>query len=406
MNSRPTNFRLEDFIVDSPIGQGAYGQIYKAVEQSTGTIYALKALNRRFLMKVKKQNLPIIEKNAMMACKSDFVIPLYGTFKDDSNLYFVLEYANHGDLAEAINDIGSLNIDVVKLISAQLLKALCACHTNKVIHRDIKPENVLLNSKNHVRLSDFGTALINKEETPQLQRSSIVGTPAFVAPELLNDGQICYSSDMWSYACVIFNMLTGSLPFEGENPAELMKNITALKFSPDAEKLPKTAKDLIMKLLVIIPSQRLGFDEFDKNYPSIQNHPFFKGVDWDHLTTVNMPIFSKFLEDVPPSIADDKLELGEKVLLQSEMLHKRKLRWRDRTLILTSGKRILLFNPKKGNVFKHEIVLTQKTNIVLYPNGKDFAVVCDKVQNLFRTKNRDDSTLWGSSLMREIKNIS
>ena len=72
-----TNFRLEDFIVENPIGQGAYGQIYKAVEQRSGKEFALKALNRRFLLKMKKQNLPIIEKNAIIRCHSIFVIHLF-----------------------------------------------------------------------------------------------------------------------------------------------------------------------------------------------------------------------------------------------------------------------------------------------------------------------------------------
>ncbi|KAH0795768.1 AGC family protein kinase [Histomonas meleagridis] len=172
--SKQTAFRLEDFIVESPIGQGAYGQIYKAVEVGTGKVYALKAMNRRCLMKMKKQSLPIVEKNALIKCASTFVVRLYGTFKDDSNLYFVLELAEHGDLAEAVGDIGSLNTNVVKLLSAQIFEAICVCHKANVIHRDLKPENILLDSQNHVLLSDFGTALIEKSDSQELNRSSIV----------------------------------------------------------------------------------------------------------------------------------------------------------------------------------------------------------------------------------------
>ncbi|KAK8854274.1 3-phosphoinositide dependent protein kinase-1 [Tritrichomonas musculus] len=396
-----TNFRLEDFIVENPIGQGAYGQIYKAVEQRSGKEFALKALNRRFLLKMKKQNLPIIEKNAIIRCHSIFVIHLFGTFKDDSNLYFVFELAEHGDLAEAINDIGSLNIDVARLLSSQLLMALSVCHQNNIIHRDIKPENILLDSKNHVKLSDFGTALINKENSHCLIRSSIVGTPAFVAPELLNDGQICYSSDIWSFGCVIFNILTGDPPFEGTNPAELMENITALNFSPASKRLPKLANDLIMKILVLDPAKRLGYGEENQGYPSIKNHPFFKGVDWNTLSKIEMPLFTKFEEEPAPTIVDDRLLPGEKIILQEDLLHKRKIRWQERTVFLTSMKRLLLYNPKKDNKFKHEIKFSADSHVECNPNGRDWTLSSGKVQNTFRCKDKN-SGMWAATLMREM----
>lgn len=401
MEGGQVNFRLEDFIVENPIGQGAYGQIYKAVEQRSGKEYALKALNRRFLLKMKKQNLPIIEKNAILSCSSNFVIHLYGTFKDDSNLYFVFELADHGDLAEAINDIGSLNVDVARFISSQLLMGICSCHQNSIIHRDIKPENILLDSRNHVKLSDFGTALINKNGTSALVRSSIVGTPAFVAPELLNDGQICYSSDIWSFGCVIFNMLTGVAPFEGKNPAELMENITALKFTPAVERLPRLAKDLIMKVLILDPTKRLGYGEEKREYPSIKNHPFFKGIEWNKLSDIKMPIFTKFEEEAPQTIADDYLHDGEKVILQEDLLHKRKIRWQERVVFLTSMKRLLLFNPKKDNKFKHEIKFTTDSRVECNPNGKDWTLICGKIQNTFRCKGKT-SGMWAATLMREM----
>ena len=397
METHQTSYRLEDFIVESPIGQGAFGQIYKAIEQKSGEAFALKALNRRFLLKVKKQNLPMLEKNALLKCSSYFIVHLFGTFKDDSNLYFVFELAEHGDLAEAITDIGSLNVDVVRLISAQLLAAISVCHSNNVIHRDIKPENVLLDKNNQVKLTDFGTALIDNQKTNGLMRSSIVGTPAFVAPELLNDGQICYSSDLWSYGCTIFNMLTGRDAFEGQTQPELMENIINLKFSPSVEKLPRKAKDLIMKLLVIDPTKRLGFGEENSGYPSIKKHPFFAGVDWEHLQDVRMPLFTPYEEEPPPTIADEYLAPDEKIVQQGFLLNKRKLSWRERECFLTNKGRLLLFHAKK-KIFKHELKLDQKTSISV--SGKEFTVTIGKSQHVFKIKEKEMST-WPSIIMRE-----
>lgn len=399
--STPRFFRLEDFIIESPIGQGAYGQIYRAVEIGTGNTFALKALNRRCLMKLKKQNLPVVEKNALLRCaNSKFIVALHGTFKDDSNLYFVLEFAEHGDLAEAVNDIGSLNFDVVRLLSAQIFEAICACHRVGVIHRDLKPENVLLDSRNHAKLSDFGSALIDGSGSQELQRSSIVGTPAFVAPELLNDGQICYSSDMWSFGCVIFNLLTGVAPFSGQNTVELMNNIMELKFDGKMETLPPVARDLILGLLKLDPKERMGYGEAMESYPTIRNNPFFKDIDWSGLDDVVMPVFSKFEELPPPTIADPFLNEGETILLDGAVERRRLFTWKERIMFLTNQKRLLLFNAKTKK-FKTTIAITQGLKMNVSQDGKEWSISWGKNQTHMFKSNDGLGGIWAATIMRE-----
>lgn len=399
--STPRSFRLEDFIIESPIGQGAYGQIYRAVEIGTGKTFAIKALNRRCLMKLKKQNLPVVEKNSLLRCSnSNFIVTLYGTFKDDSNLYFVLEFAEHGDLAEAVNDIGSLNFEVVKLLSAQIFEAICVCHKMNVIHRDLKPENILLDSRNHVKLSDFGSAMIDEKGSQELNRSSIVGTPAFVAPELLNDGQICYSSDMWSFGCVIFNLLTGVAPFNGQNSVELMNNIMELKFDSKIEILPNVAKDLILGLLKLDPKERIGYGEAMDSYPSIRNNPFFKDVDWNNLENVVMPVFTKFEELPPPTIADSLLCEGETILLEGVVERKRLFTWKERIMFLTNQKRLLLFNSKTKK-FKTSIAITQGLKMNVSQDGKEWTISWGKNQTQMFKSNDGFGGIWAATIMRE-----
>jgi 3-phosphoinositide dependent protein kinase-1 len=394
------NFRLEDFVVDAPIGQGAFGQIYKASDLRSGQKYALKAVNRRFLIKLKKQNLPVIEKNALVQCASPFVIRLHGTFKDDSNLYFVFDLAEHGDLAEAVSEIGGLNTDVVQLLSAQLLEAICACHRARVIHRDLKPENVLLDARNHVKLTDFGTALLREDGGVGLAKSSIVGTPAFVAPELLNDGMICFASDLWAFGCTVFNLFTGRAPFEGASTPELMDNIINGRLCGAAAVLPRKGRALVDALLQRDPGKRLGAGESAAGYPSIRQHAFFAGVDWEHLTDVAMPLFTKLEEEAPLSIADETLEAGEKVVMEGQVDRRRHLSWAERTMVLTSKKRILLFNTKQKKL-KAEMLLAVGAKVEVNPNGKDWVLTWGKGQSqAFRSKDGQGG-MWAATILRE-----
>jgi len=286
--------------------------------------------------------------------------------------------------------------------------AICAVHSANVIHRDIKPENVLLTNRNHVLLTDFGDARIldnslkDSELLSELQRSSIVGTPHFVAPELVTEGLISFDSDLWSFGCCIFDLLTGKPPFPGNTPPEIMTHISNLDFVPEINDVPPSAKDLILKLLVLKHSDRIGHGEAHDGYHSIKSHPFFTGIDWDHLESVQMPIFTPFNKDQELSIAASILRPSEKIEMQGTVERKRMLRWKARQLVLTSQKRFLLFNIETKKI-KMEFEIARGTRVEVSPNGKDWTLTWNhggkKESQVFRAQP-GEASMWAATIMK------
>lgn len=138
-------------------------------------------------------------------------------------------------------------------------------------------------------ITDFGSAKIvdgeenNKEESEETKRrkNSFVGTAQYVSPEILTNTESTYASDLWAYGCIIFQMICGMPPFRGSNEYLIFQKILKLNYE-FSEGFNRIAKDLIEKLLVLNPNERLGATDASP-YTSIRSHPFFDGVDWNNL---------------------------------------------------------------------------------------------------------------------------
>lgn len=165
-------------------------------------------------------------------------------------------------------------------------------HSRGIIHRDLKPENILLDKNMHVQITDFGTAKILKKEDDG-RANSFVGTAQYVSPELLTEKSACKSSDLWALGCIAYQLLAGGVPFHGGNEYQTFKKIAACEYS-FPEGFPADAKDLIEKLLLLDPAERLG-DERNGGFPALKAHPFFAGVDWEHLHETTPPKLDAFL---------------------------------------------------------------------------------------------------------------
>lgn len=197
-----------------------------------------------------------------------------------------MEYLPGGDLYSLLQNIGSFDEDTAKLYTYEIVLALKYLHTNGIIHRDLKPDNILISKEGKIKLTDFGLShlgLIDRRnnEEPVEEETKIIGTPDYIAPEILLEKKHTYTCDYWSLGCMIYEFLIGIPPFHADTEEETFKNILRghIDLSSDVgiEDFSDDAIDIIKALLVTDPTQRLGANGIDE----ILNHPWFKGVDPD-----------------------------------------------------------------------------------------------------------------------------
>ena len=198
-----------------------------------------------------------------------------------------MEYLPGGDLYSLLQNIGSFDEDTAKLYTFEIVLALKYLHSNGIIHRDLKPDNILISKEGKIKLTDFGLSHLglidrrNNEEPVEAEETKIIGTPDYIAPEILLEKKHTYTCDYWSLGCMVYEFLIGIPPFHAETEEETFKNILRghIDLSSDVgiEDFSDEAIDFIKALLVTDPTKRLGANGIDE----IMNHPWFKGVDPD-----------------------------------------------------------------------------------------------------------------------------
>lgn len=271
-----------DFDFESELGEGSYSTVMLARDNHTSKLYAIKVLDKRYIIKEKKVKYVNIEKDALnKLSKIDKkgIVHLFFTFQDESSLYFVLDYVPNGELLSLIKNYKSLNEKVTKYYAAQLISAIQFMHSQGIIHRDLKPENILLDSNYHIQITDFGTAKLldfssssSSYIDPQ-NAKSFVGTAEYVAPELLtNSKSTGFPCDIWALGCITYQLLAGKPPFKASNDYQTFQQIMKLKyaFTPG---FPTLFRDFVKRILVPIPADRATIEKLKK-------HLLFNDINW------------------------------------------------------------------------------------------------------------------------------
>lgn len=280
---------VKDFNFGRTLGEGSYSTVLAATDRQTSKEYAIKVLDKRHIIKEKKVKYVNIERDTLnRLTEHPGIVRLYYTFQDERSLYFVLDLATGGELLGTLKKMGTFDMECSRFYGAQILDSIAYMHSRGVIHRDLKPENVLLDRDMHTKITDFGTAKIlpdpkssssaavipgDPTDGAETDRAvSFVGTAEYVSPELLRDKNACKASDLWAFGCIVYQLLAGRPPFKAANEYLTFQKILSLEYS-FPEGFPPVARDLVERLLVLEPSNRLPVEH-------IKNHAFFDGVQW------------------------------------------------------------------------------------------------------------------------------
>jgi len=301
----------KDFFFGRIIGEGSFSQVYLARDVSSGKEVAIKVCKKAHIIREKKQDAIMREKQVMLiltdpnkwSTVTPFFVRLFATFHNADSLYFVLSLAKRGDMLKFIKKMAAQEVDVTQFYAAELVQALEHLHSLKIVHRDLKPENILLSSTMHILLTDFGSAKLMSDNTgvdetdgPVVgRRNSFVGTAQYVSPEILTNSGSTQASDLWALGCILYQMVTGMPPFIAQSEYLIFQKIQALDYS-FPEGFDSHAKDLVTKLLVKDSSERLGV--LDKvGYPSIKQHSFFNNIEFDSLYCITPPQIKSYVKD-------------------------------------------------------------------------------------------------------------
>lgn len=262
------------------LGQGSYGKVFlvrKVKGSDAGQLYAMKVLKKATL-KVRDRVRSKMERDILAEVNHPFIVKLHYAFQTEGKLYLILDFLRGGDLFTRLSKEVMFTEEDVKFYLAELALALDHLHSLGIIYRDLKPENILLDEEGHIKITDFG---LSKEAIDHDKRAySFCGTIEYMAPEVVNRRGHTQSADWWSFGVLMFEMLTGSLPFQGKDRKETMALILKAKLGMP-QFLSMEAQSLLRALFKRNPCNRLGagIDGVEE----IKRHPFFVTIDWNKL---------------------------------------------------------------------------------------------------------------------------
>ncbi|KAK5992560.1 Serine/threonine-protein kinase gad8 [Cladobotryum mycophilum] len=278
VENRIGKLSIDDFDLLKLVGRGSFGKVMQVRKKDTGRIYAIKTIRKAKIISRSEVTHTLAERSVLAQINNPFIVPLKFSFQSPEKLYFVLAFVNGGELFYHLSKEGRFDINRSRFYTAELLCALECLHGFNVIYRDLKPENILLDYQGHIALCDFG--LCKLEMKDEDSTNTFVGTPEYLAPELLKGEGYNKTVDWWTLGVLLYEMLTGLPPFYDENTNEMYRKIlTASLNFPGYDVVPPAARDLLSKLLDRDPNKRLGVN----GSTEIKSHPFFHGIDWKKL---------------------------------------------------------------------------------------------------------------------------
>lgn len=297
-----------DFEQVAVLGEGSFGIVHLVRLKGTKEHYALKQMQKEAYKQAKCRARVMAERNFLAETRSRWFVNLHITFQDAHHVYMAMEFLQGGDLLTHLMARGRFSPRETCFYMAELVEALSTVHANNFIHRDIKPDNIVLSASGHLKLLDFGLCAdqLRREDAGRRKGiaaldarerlHSIVGTPLYMAPEILN-GEYDHKVDIWAFGCLTFECLVGETLFDTRGLAsddavavdqidEMVLNYEtnvplALHRVRARGLVPPSAEQLLLAT-VCTPEVRLSAEE-------CKREPFFAGLDFSKLHLMTPP---------------------------------------------------------------------------------------------------------------------
>jgi serine/threonine protein kinase len=252
--------RIGKYEIVRDLGKGATSVVYLARDPFANREVAIKLVHADTLrdkeLGKRFQKLFLTEASLAGKLSHPHIAAIYDAASEEAGSYLVMEYVNGGTLEQHVTPETLLPIKSVIEIAFKCCKALEYAHQRGIIHRDIKPANILLTDDSDIKITDFGAALTVSSDTTQI---SGIGSPAYMSPEQLNEASLTHQTDMFSLAVVVYQLLTGHLPFEGTTGVGMINQILrADPAAPSAHRpqIPARVDEVVLTALRKEPGQR------------------------------------------------------------------------------------------------------------------------------------------------------
>jgi len=300
----------EVYDMEEIIGEGTFSNVVRGCQVETGERYAIKILDKAKIQTEKQKWRVKNEVNLHRKCKHPYIAHFVEYYESDIDICLVMELCEGGELFNRIVELGCFSEREASRTIRQIATAVQFLHAKGVVHRDIKPENLLYIStddESDIKLVDFGLAKeIDREGGRSMLKASLSGTPAYCAPERLNQDQESKAVDLWSIGCIMYFLLFGLPPFysnkedEGECDDEIFDSVLEGNITfPDGKQISELGKDLLFRLLEKDPTKRITAEE-------VLLHPWIKSSQ-------------KQSEEVNYSMSKSKGGQGDRALLKSSI---------------------------------------------------------------------------------------